>query len=102
MMQEFSSGYYLRTYWISSMMNSSSPTINETEYESISDYGYEDTPIIMKIGDYNIVVEGCENVPVQTLSVGLEFKNKTDIERLPTDKQVLIPKPSVIRTIYTY
>lgn len=102
MMEEFSSGYYLRTYWVSSTMNSSSPSINETEYERISEYGYEDTPIIMKIGNRNIVVDGDENVPVQTLSVGLEFKDETDLERLPTKKEVLIPKPSVIRTLYTH
>lgn len=101
MLQKFSKGYYLKTYWVRLTDESQNAEINDAEYESLKESLYENTPIVMKMHDNHFTVTGDENVSSQTLEIGRDFISDERYRRNPFKKDVFVVKPSVVQNLYT-
>lgn len=101
MLQKFSKGYYLRTYWVRLTDDSRNAEINDAEYASLKEGLYENVPIVMKMHNNHFTVTGDKNVSSQTLEIGRDFISDERYRRNPFKKNVFVAKPSVIRNIYT-
>lgn len=100
MIQEFSAGYYLKTYWIQRTKEVDSVKINNKEYKALEEYGYEDIPLIVKLKNNRFIVEGNDETPVQTLEVNSEDVEDLNFDRNPSKENVLLPKPSIVSNFY--
>jgi hypothetical protein len=100
MIQEFSAGYYLKTYWVQISNSVKTPQINKEEYEAFEQYGYENTPLIVKVKNHNFIVNGDKETPVQTLKLSSDDIEKDNFDRNPSKENVLMPKPAVINNFY--
>lgn len=91
MLERFSNGYYIKSYWVVGDNNS---LINQNEYNQIKKEYYDDnTPIVMKYGDTHFTVKGDSNVPTQTLRIDTDSVDKDDIKHNSSVEPILVAKP---------
>lgn len=100
MLQKFSSGYYLKTYWIRLTDDSSEAKINDKEYELLKNKAYEDVPIIMKLYNNHFKVDGNKNISSHTLEIDEKYVSENRYKRNPFRKNVFVLKPSMVRNMY--
>lgn len=100
MLQEFSKGYYLKTYWIRLTDNAKSAEINHSEYEVLKENEYKDVPIVMKFNNNHFSVTGNQNISSHTLEVSKDFISDKVGRRNPFKKSVFIAKPATVQNLY--
>jgi len=91
MIENFSSGYYIKSYWIEKS-HQKFGIINKSEYNKIKEYKNINKPITFKLGSSHFTVKGNRNVPINTLIAPNKAIEKTDLTMLPDTHNVLLKK----------
>lgn len=100
MLQEFAGGYYMRTYLVQRIDSVDRARINIDEYKKLKKDVYQDVPLVMKLRNKSFVVEGDESTPAKTLVLNKSDTEELPLERNPSYENIMLPKPSVIQTLY--
>lgn len=101
MIQEFSKAYYALSCWIT-RNDQNEILVNPSEYQSISEKGYDERPIVIKIGNGHFEVTDESSVPTRTLSIDKNILKKSSIDRIPSKSSVLLTKPEFTDVIKHY
>jgi len=96
MFTDFSKGYYFSSYWIT-QNNHNEVQMNLKEYNNIRHVYPEDTPIIIKIGNYHFKINGNENIPSKTIELSAQLTSQIKgINRIPKKHPIFLLKPNHI------
>jgi hypothetical protein len=101
MIQEFSKAYYVLSCWIT-RNNQDKIIVHPSEYQSISEKGYDEKPIIIKIGNGHFEVTDKSSVPTKTLSIDKNILRESSIDRVPSKSSVLLTKPEFTDVLKYY
>lgn len=101
MIQDFSKAYYALSCWVT-RNDQDEILINPSEYQSISERGYDESPIIIKIGNGHFEVSDEPSVPTRTLSVDEDILRESPVDRIPSKSSVLLTKPEFTDVIKYY
>lgn len=92
MFEDFSSGYYLGRMYVEPY-DADRPVMQDDEFERVSRGVYEEEkPLVMKIGNRHLVVDGDDGVPSGTLGVPEEVADGLRLRNPPSVKDVLLAK----------
>jgi hypothetical protein len=92
MFEDFSSGYYLGRMYVEPH-DAERPVMQDDEFETVSRGVYdEEKPLVMKIGNRHLVVDGDGGVPSGTLGVPKEIAEGLRLRNPPSVKDVLLAK----------
>lgn len=99
MFEQFSSGYYLGRLYVEPF-GGEQAAIRRDEHEHINEQLYAsgegverlDNPLVMKVGQHHLAVQGADGVPEGTLALPESTLEDTGIENPPTLKEVLLAK----------
>jgi hypothetical protein len=92
MFEDFSSGYYLGRMYVEPH-DSERPVMQDDEFETVSRGVYdEEKPLVMKIGNQHLVVDGDGGVPSGTLGVPEDVADGLRLGNPPSVKDVLLAK----------
>jgi hypothetical protein len=92
MFEDFSSGYYLGRMYVEPH-DAERPVMQDEEFETVSRGVYdEEKPLVMKIGNRHLVVDGDGGVPSGTLGVPEEVAEGLRLRNPPSVKDVLLAK----------
>lgn len=99
MINEFSNGYYLSSYWVTK--DTQSERMNSKEYNKLRNrLSYsKDIPLIMKLGDIHFEIIGDSNVPSKTIQLSSQITSNININRIPEIKPVLVVKPKFAKQL---
>lgn len=92
MIQDFSKAYYILSCWIT-RNDQDKILVNPSEYQSILELGYDESPIIIKIGNGHFEVTDESSVPTRTLSIDENILQQSSVDRIPSKSSVLLTKP---------
>ncbi len=102
MIQNFSSSYYLKPYWVINNHNNNNK-INNNEYLFIKNNIYNNSlPVIMKLGKMYFEVKGDSNIPINTIQLSSEIIFESSIKRIPEKHPIFITKPEFAKRILNY
>mgnify|MGYP000087704257 CR=1 FL=1 len=92
MFEDFSSGYYLGRMYVEPH-DAERPVMQDDEFEKVREKVYDDEkPLVMKIGNRHLVVDGDEGVPSGTLAVPAGVTESLRLHNPPSVKDVLLAK----------
>jgi hypothetical protein len=92
MFEDFSSGYYLGRMYVEPH-DAERPVMQDDEFETVSRGVYdEEKPLVMKIGNRHLVVDGDGGVPSGTLGVPEEIVEGLRLRNPPSVKDILLAK----------
>lgn len=92
MFEDFSSGYYLGRMYVEPY-DAECPVMQNDEFETVSRGVYDDEkPLVVKIGNRHLVVDGDGGVPSGTLGVPEEVADGLGLRNPPSVKDVLLAK----------
>lgn len=92
MFEDFSSGYYLGRMYVEPH-DAERPVMQDDEFETVSRGVYdEEKPLVMKIGNRHLVVDGDGGVPSGTLGVPEEVAECLRLRNPPSVKDILLAK----------
>lgn len=99
MFQQFAANYLMGRLYVEPH-DDETPAINREHHERINEQFYGDDelarldqPLVMKVDETHLVVDGEEDVPEATLAVPDEVIDNLRIRRPPEEKEVLLAKP---------
>jgi len=99
MFEAFSSGYYLGRLYVepadtdrAAMNRAQHERVNEQLYAADDGLSRTDRPLVMKLGEAHLAVDGEENVPQRTLAVPADLLEELSVDNPPTLSEVLLAK----------
>lgn len=99
MFEAFSSGYYLGRLYVepadtdrAAMNRAQHERVNEQLYATDDGLSRTDLPLVMKLGEAHLAVDGEENVPQRTLAVPADLLEDLSVDNPPTLAEVLLAK----------
>ncbi len=94
MFEEFSRGYYLGRLYVEPH-DAEEPVIHDHEYQRLHDdiyQGKDETPLVFKLENQHITVQGDESVPSKTLGLPTKLVDELDVDNPPSIENVLLAK----------
>ncbi|MFP4632714.1 MAG: DUF5802 family protein [Halobacteriales archaeon] len=93
MFEEFTRGYYLGRMYVEPH-DAPGPVMHDEDYHELrrSLYDDADLPLVFKLGNHHLPVEGDESVPSMTLGLPDEVAESVELERPPQLENVLLAK----------
>jgi len=99
MFERFSRGYYLGRLYVEPSADGS-PAMCREQHERVNQQLYADGegvertdhPLVMKLGNRHMAVEGDEAVPADTLAVPEAVLSEVDVRNPPTLQEVLLAR----------
>ncbi|MFB6072069.1 MAG: DUF5802 family protein [Halobacterium sp.] len=99
MFEAFSSGYYLGRLYVEPAPGDRA-AINREHHEQVNEQLYTtdeglsrtDLPLVMKLGEAHLAVDGEDDVPERTLAVPADLLESLDVGNPPTLEEVLLAK----------
>jgi len=99
MFEAFSSGYYLGRLYVepaagerAAINRADHRRVNEQLYTTDEGISRTDLPLVMKLGEAHLAVDGEDDVPEQTLAVPERLLERLDVANPPTLEEVLLAK----------
>ncbi|MFB6282759.1 MAG: DUF5802 family protein [Halobacteria archaeon] len=103
MFEDFSRGYYLGRIFVEPT-DGEKPALQEEQYRKIKKALYQDSgetsirsgtdkPLVFKINNSHLKVEGDHEIPSKTLGIPRKVLDGIRIDNPPTLKEVLLAKP---------
>lgn len=90
----------MRTYLVQRIDSVDGAKINVDEYEKLKNDVYQDVPLVMKLRNKNFVVDGDKSTPAKTLVLDKSDTEELPLGRNPSYENIMLPKPSVIQSLY--
>ncbi|MDZ7687944.1 MAG: DUF5802 family protein [Halobacteriales archaeon] len=92
MFDDFSSGYYLGRMYVEPY-DAEHPVMQDSDFEAVSNGVYdEEKPLVMKVEQHHLVVDGDDGVPTGTLGVPEKVADELRLRNPPSVKDVLLAK----------
>ncbi|MFC3477303.1 DUF5802 family protein [Halobacterium litoreum] len=99
MFEAFSSGYYLGRLYVepaagerAAINRAHHRRVNEQLYTTDEGISRTDLPLVMKLGEAHLAVDGEDDVPERTLAVPERLLERLDVPNPPTLEEVLLAK----------
>ncbi|MFB6216132.1 MAG: DUF5802 family protein [Candidatus Aenigmatarchaeota archaeon] len=100
LLEDFSAGYYMGRFYVEPYDGNPTPVVNEDLHEEMNRQVYAtgegverlDSPLVMKIENRHLPVEGVYDMPSGTIGVPYNTMKDMDIDNPPELKEVLVAK----------